>query len=168
MVDIMMTFALFPNCFLFIGKKELAKMPLFGYFYKRTNLLVDRKSLRSRKNVLDRAAQKVDEGIGICIYPEGGVPSEEVELAPFKQGAFRLAVEKNLRIIPVSYPDNKRHLPFDFLKGYPGVLKAVIHPFLSPIGNDASEIDRLKQECYEAIKSGLVQTNVKTLLNEVK
>lgn len=157
MVDIMMTFALFPNCFLFIGKKELAKMPLFGYFYKRTNLLVDRQNLRSRKDVLDRAAKKVDEGIGICIYPEGGVPSEEVELAPFKQGAFRLSVEKGLTIIPVTYPDNKRHLPFVFTKGYPGVLRAVIHPFISPQGDGPEEMDRLKKECRAAIASALPQ-----------
>ncbi len=168
MIDIMMTFALFPNCFLFIGKKELAKMPLFGYFYKRTNLLVDRQSLRSRKNVLDRAAKKVDEGIGICIYPEGGVPDEEVELAPFKPGAFRLAVEKNLKIIPVSYLDNKRHLPFDFHRGYPGVLRAVIHPFITPLSNDVAEIDRMKEECYGTIMSGLATTDLKSMLNEAE
>lgn len=155
MVDIMMTLALFPNCFLFIGKKELTKMPLFGYFYKKTNLLVDRRSLRSRQQVLERAAQKLEEKIGLCIFPEGGVPKENVELAPFKNGAFRLAAEKSIPIIPVSYPDNKRHLPFDFSKGSPGVLRAVIHPFLTPGPFSPQEVNRLKEECYDRIYAGL-------------
>ncbi len=155
MVDIMMTLAIFPNCFLFIGKQELAKLPLFGYFYKKTNLLVDRQSMRSRQEVFMRGAEKLDEGIGLCIYPEGGVPKEEIELAPFKKGAFRLAVEKNLPIIPVSYPDNKRHLPFDFSKGAPGILRAEIHPFLYPRSNDPKEVDRLMKECYQTVLSGL-------------
>ena len=155
MIDIMMTLALFPNCFLFIGKKELTKFPLFGYFYRKTNLLVDRSSLRSRRDVFDRAAVKIDEGIGVCIYPEGGVPKYEVDLAPFKNGAFRLAVEKNIPIIPVTYPDNKRHLPFELFKGYPGVCRAVISPFLVPQEQSEAEIDRLREESYLLISREL-------------
>lgn len=161
MIDIMMTLALFPNCFLFIGKKELAKFPLFGYFYKKTNLLVDRKSMRSRKTVFDRAGKKIDEGYGLCIYPEGGVPDTDVDLAPFKSGAFRLAVEKGIAIIPVSYPDNKRHLPFEWSKGGPGVLRAIVHPFIVPKGDEEGEVERLMEKCYEAIASGL-STSQKT------
>ncbi len=157
MIDIMMTLALFSNCFLFIGKKELTKFPLFGYFYRKTNLLVDRSSLRSRRDVFDRAGVKVDEGISVCIYPEGGVPKYEVDLAPFKNGAFRLAVEKNVSVIPVVYLDNKRHLPFNFFKGHPGVCRAVVRPFLSPRdNNDDSEVDRLREECYQVIHDTLI------------
>lgn len=155
MIDIMLTLALFPNCFLFIGKKELAKMPLFGYFYKKTNLLVDRKSMRSRKTVFDRAAVKIDEGYGLCIFPEGGVPDTDVDLAPFKTGAFRLAAQKQISIIPVSFPDNKKHLPFDFTKGGPGVLRAVVHPFVVPQSDDENEVERLMEKCRAAIASGL-------------
>ncbi|WP_417609580.1 lysophospholipid acyltransferase family protein [Owenweeksia hongkongensis] len=155
MIDIMMTLALFPNCFLFIGKKELAKFPLFGYFYKKTNLLVDRKSMRSRKTVFDRAAVKIDEGYGLCIFPEGGVPDTDVVLAPFKTGAFRLAVNKQITIIPVSFLDNKKHLPFDFAKGGPGILRAVVHPFIVPNSAEEHEVEILMEKCREAILSGL-------------
>lgn len=167
MIDIMMTLALFPNCFLFIGKKELAKIPLFGYFYRKTNLLVDRKSPRSRKDVFERAASKLDEGVGLCIFPEGGVPKEEITLAPFKNGAFKLAAEKRLPIIPVTFPDNKRHLPFDFSKGSPGVLRAVIHPFIEPQGEGPAEVERLKNECYATLRAGLeIQQEAKQVSHE--
>lgn len=160
MIDIMMTLALFPNCFVFIGKKELAKLPLFGYFYKRTNILVDRGSIRSRQMVFEKGGEKLDEGIGLCVFPEGGVPEEEVFLANFKVGAFRLSVEKEVSIIPVSYPDNKRRLPFDFSKGAPGVLRAVVHPFLHPRAKGSDEIERLKRECRGLIAAGLVEENL--------
>ncbi|MDZ7845480.1 MAG: lysophospholipid acyltransferase family protein [Owenweeksia sp.] len=119
MVDIMLTLALFPHCFLFIGKSELTRLPLFGYFYRKTNILVDRKSMRSRQQAFEKGAEKLKEGVGLCIFPEGGVPDPQVDLARFKVGAFRLAAEHHLRIIPVSFPDNKRHLPYDFKKGIP-------------------------------------------------
>ncbi len=158
MVDIMMTLAIFPNCFVFIGKKELASFPLFGYFYRRTNLLVDRKSLKSRKEVFVKAAQKIDEGIGLCIYPEGGVPGEDVLLGNFKSGAFRLAVEKQIPIVPVTFPDNKRHLPYDFSKGSPGILRAVVHEFIYPNAHTMEEEQRLKTICYETLKNELETT----------
>lgn len=166
MADIMMTLALFPNCFLFIGKKELANLPLFGYFYKKTNLLVDRSSIRSKQRVFQLGAEKLDQGIGLCIYPEGGVPDADMELAAFKNGAFRLAADKGVSIIPVTYPDNKRHLPFDFRKGAPGVLRAVIHPFVVPQGDSAEEVARLKSECYKSIISALELGETKELINE--
>ena len=143
-------------------------MPLFGYFYRRTNLLVDRSSMRSRKTVFDRAGVKIDEGYGLCIYPEGGVPDPSVDLAAFKNGAFRLAVEKGVTIIPVSYPDNKRHLPFDFAKGGPGVLRAIVHPFITPIQENPDEVNRMMQECRRAIASGLELSDTALGHNTVK
>lgn len=151
MVDIMLTLAVFPNPFLFIGKKELASMPLFGYFYKRTNILVDRSSLSSRKQVFQKSADKLDEGLGLCIYPEGLAPREEITLAPFKMGAFRLAASKGVTIIPATYLDCKTKFPFNFFKGYPGRLRVVVHPFLKPRENNPAEAERLKEECYRLI-----------------
>lgn len=168
MIDIMVTLALFKNCFLFIGKASLAKFPIFGYFYKRTNILVDRASLRSRAMAMDKAAEKLRAGIGVCIYPEGGVPDDNVTLGRFKTGAFRLAVAEDISIIPVSYPDNKRHFPYSPLKGgYPGRLRAVIHNELIPLEKTDAEEERLKDLCYQMIlqplqseKSSTISTNL--------
>lgn len=151
MVDIMLTLAVFPSKFLFIGKKELASLPVFGYFYKRTNILVDRSSLRSRKQVFEMAGQKLEEGLGLCIYPEGGAPKEDISLASFKMGAFRLAAEKGVTIIPATYLDCKTKFPFNFFKGYPGRLRVVVHPFLEPRDHNPEEAKRLKNECYRLI-----------------
>lgn len=156
LADILLMLALFPNCFLFIGKKELTKFPLFGYFYKRTNILVDRKSLRSRRDVFDRAGLKIDDGIGVCIYPEGGVPKKRPLLGEFKNGAFKLSVEKNVEIIPITFFDNDKRLPFTFAKGGPGVLRTRIHKFISPDPKGNDEINRLKNECFKTIHEALL------------
>lgn len=158
MLDIMLTLAVFPNRFLFIGKAELAKMPLFGYFYKRTNLLVDRKSLRSRKLVFEAAAEKLKEGEGLCIYPEGMAPREDITLAPFKAGAFRLADEMNIPIIPVTFHDCKRRLPFRWNAGHPGLLRVTVHPFLKPEDFEAPRrAEQMKASCYQIILQTLQQ-----------
>ena len=167
MIDIMLSLAIFPNCFLFIGKRELASLPLFGYFYRKTNILVDRSSIMSSQRAFETAAAKLKEGIGICIFPEGGVPNEDIDLARFKSGAFRLSIEHGIPIIPVSFPDNKRHLPYDFNRGYPGVLRAQIHPFLRPGSSDSSkEIASLRALCYDVVLSGLRNENEESLSNE--
>ncbi len=167
MIDIMLALAIFPNCFLFIGKKELAKLPLFGYFYKKTNILVDRSSIISSQKAFQTAAAKLKEGIGICIFPEGGVPDEKVELARFKNGAFRLAIDHGVKIIPVSFPDNKKRLPYNFNLGSPGVLRAYIHPFIIPNEKGGlEEVSRLRKLCYDVVLSGLQTEHAESLINE--
>ena len=77
MTDIMLMLAVAKNPFVFVGKKELSKIPLFGFFYKRTCILVDRSSSRSRMEVFNRAQKRLNQGLSICIFPEGGVPADE-------------------------------------------------------------------------------------------
>ena len=128
MTDIMMMLLVARHPFVFVGKAELAKIPLFGFFYKRTNILVDRNNARSKKAVFDRASARLKSGVSICIFPEGGVPtSEDMLLDSFKDGAFRLAIEHQIPVIPVTLFDNKKRFPFDFFKGSPGKMRAHTH-----------------------------------------
>jgi 1-acyl-sn-glycerol-3-phosphate acyltransferase len=154
-IDIMLCLVLVPNCFVFIGKKELAKLPLFGYFYKRTNILVDRKSISSKRDVMEKAALKLQQGIGVCVYPEGGIPEPHVKLAPFKMGAFKLAIESQTEILPISFPDNKKRYPDGWWGGSPGFVRAIVHKPITVTGLEMNDIHRLKEMCYDQILSGL-------------
>ena len=80
MTDIMLMLVAVKNPFVFVGKKELAKIPLFGFFYKRTSILVDRSNPKSRQAVYLRVQKRLKQGLSICIFPEGGVPEETVML----------------------------------------------------------------------------------------
>jgi 1-acyl-sn-glycerol-3-phosphate acyltransferase len=131
MVDIMLMLVSVKNPFVFVGKKELAKIPLFGFFYKRTCILVDRSSAKSRQAVFLRAQKRLKQGLSICIFPEGGVPEEHVVLDNFKDGAFRLAINHQIPIVPMTFYDNKKRFSYTFFSGGPGRMRARIHEFLS-------------------------------------
>jgi 1-acyl-sn-glycerol-3-phosphate acyltransferase len=135
MTDIMLMLAILKNPFVFVGKQELSKIPLFGFFYKRTCILVDRGSAKSRRDVFEAAQQRINRGLSVCIFPEGGVPDDEsVLLDEFKDGAFRLAIEHQIPILPVIFPDNKKRFSYTFLSGSPGVMRAHIHPIVQTKG----------------------------------
>lgn len=128
MADIMLMLYCVKNPFVFVGKKELAKIPIFGFFYKRTCILVDRSSQKSRKEVFDRAQARLQDGTSICIFPEGGVPEDEsVLLDEFKDGAFRLAIDHQIPILPLTFLDNKRRFSYTFFSGSPGKMRAYVH-----------------------------------------
>ncbi|MCA6421235.1 MAG: 1-acyl-sn-glycerol-3-phosphate acyltransferase [Flavobacterium sp.] len=129
MADIMLILSVVKNPFVFVGKSELARIPLFGFFYKRTCILVDRSSSKSRMAVFERAQNRLQQGLSICIFPEGGVPDESVVLDSFKDGAFRLAVEHEIPIVPMTFYDNKRLFSYTFFSGSPGVMRVKVHRF---------------------------------------
>ncbi|NCT16386.1 MAG: 1-acyl-sn-glycerol-3-phosphate acyltransferase, partial [Flavobacteriales bacterium] len=113
-----------------VGKKELAKIPLFGFFYKRTCILVDRSSAKSRQAVFLRAQRRLKSGLSICIFPEGGVPEEHILLDEFKDGAFRLAINHKIPIVPITFLDSKKRFSYTFFSGGPGKMRVKIDEFL--------------------------------------
>ncbi len=155
MIDIMLMLSIIENPFVFVGKKELAKIPLFGFFYKRTCILVDRSSPKSRMEVFERAQKRLKQGMSICIFPEGGVPDESIILDEFKDGAFRLAIEHEIPVVPMTFYDNKKRFSYTFFSGSPGQLRAKVHHFIETKG---------KSEIKKTLK-----TEVRTLiLNELQ
>ena len=134
MADIMLMLVASKNPFVFVGKAELAKIPLFGFFYKRTCILVDRSSAKSRQAVFLRAQRRLKQGLSICIFPEGGVPEEHILLDAFKDGAFRLAINHQIPVVPVTFYDNKKRFSYTFFSGGPGKMRAKIHKFLKTEG----------------------------------
>ncbi|WP_294821350.1 lysophospholipid acyltransferase family protein [uncultured Flavobacterium sp.] len=156
MTDIMLMLVTSKNPFVFVGKKELVKIPIFGFFYKRTCILVDRSSSKSRFEVFKRAQERLSQGLSICIFPEGGVPDDEnVLLDEFKDGAFRLAIEHQIPIVPMTFYDNKKRFPFRFFSGFPGLLRAKVHRFVETKGltlDDKKELkDKVRQVIYKEL-----------------
>ena len=146
MADIMLMLAVVNNPFVFVGKKELSKIPLFGFFYKRTCILVDRKSQKSRMEVFNRAQKRLNQGLSICIFPEGGVPADEsILLDEFKDGAFRLAIEHQIPIVPLTFADNKKRFSYTFFSGSPGLMRVKVHSFVSTIGKNIESKKDIKE-----------------------
>ena len=152
MTDIMLMLSVVKNPFVFVGKKELTKIPLFGFFYKRTCILVDRKSSKSRMEVFERAQKKINQGFSICIFPEGGVPSDEsVILDEFKDGAFRLAIDHQLPIVPITFGDNKKRFSYTFFSGSPGEMRVKVHRFFETKDHKSDYKKTVKEEVRQVI-----------------
>lgn len=161
MTDIMLMLSVTRNPFVFVGKKELANIPLFGFFYKKTCILVDRNSQKSRFEVYERAQQRLNQGLSICIFPEGGVPDENIILDEFKDGAFRLAIEHKIPIVPMTFYDNKKRLSYTFFSGSPGIMRAKIHRFFDTMNLTMDAKKELKENVREVILTELMN-DIKT------
>jgi len=151
MADIMLMLVTVKNPFVFVGKQELAKIPLFGFFYKRTCILVDRNSAKSRQAVFLRAQKRLKQGSSICIFPEGGVPEEHILLDTFKDGAFRLAINHHIPVVPITFYDNKKRFSYTFFSGSPGKMRAKIHRFLPTEGLTIEDTKALNKKARTLI-----------------
>jgi 1-acyl-sn-glycerol-3-phosphate acyltransferase len=157
MIDIMLILAIIPdNPFVFVGKAELAKIPIFGFFFRRTSILVDRSDEKSRKAVYKQAHEKLNRGLSVCIFPEGKVPAEEVVLAPFKNGAFSLAIEHGIPIVPISFLDCKKRFSYTFFSGSPGKLRVKFHdPITTKNMSLKKDKEVLKKQVYDLLYEDL-------------
>jgi 1-acyl-sn-glycerol-3-phosphate acyltransferase len=160
MTDIMLMLVLVKNHpFVFVGKKELAQIPVFGFIYKRASILVDRNSSKSRYQVFERAQNRIQQGLSICIFPEGGVPEEHIVLDEFKDGAFRIAIEHQLPIIPMVFFDNKKRFSYTFFSGSPGKMRAKILPIIETKGKTLEDKNEIKHQVREIILHSLLKEN---------
>ena len=162
MTDIMLMFYTIKNPFVFVGKKELSKLPIFGFFYKRTCILVDRNDSKSKKDVFDAAQNRLNRGLSICIFPEGGVPADEnVVLDQFKDGAFRLAIAHQIPIVPFVFHDNKKRFSYSFLSGSPGIMRVVGLPFFDTSVVSLSSKRSVKDELWQMMYHELQYPSIK-------
>ena len=157
MIDIMLMVAVMKNPAVFVGKKELVKIPLFGFVAKKTSIMVDRGNAQSRKEVYDQAQRKIDLGSSICIFPEGLVPSDEsIVLSEFKNGAFKLAIEHELPIIPMTFYDCKKRFSYTFFSGSMGKLRVKVHPFIETKELTLKDQEALKKQAFDLIYNELI------------
>ncbi|MEZ4809903.1 MAG: lysophospholipid acyltransferase family protein [Allomuricauda sp.] len=157
MLDIMLMLEVSKNPFVFVGKKELVKIPIFGFFYKRVCIMVDRENIKSRTGVYRRAQRRLDQGLSICIFPEGGVPEEHVVLDEFKDGAFKMAIAHKIPVVPITFYDNKKRFSFSLLSGGPGKVRAKVHRFFETGILGEEDKSTLREEVRSVILSELVK-----------
>ena len=154
-MDIMLMFRLRKKPFVFVGKKELARIPFFGYLYKRAAITVDRASSKSRHEVYQRAQNVIKKGYSICIFPEKEYLDETILLNPFKKGAFKLAYETELPILPLVFLDCKRKFPWYTSHGYPGSLRVKALDVIQIKDIKNKNIETLQNESFKLIKNTL-------------
>jgi len=150
-LDIPLILAILPAPLQYMGKAEIAKIPLFGYFYKNNTVMVDRANRRDAYDAFLRAGEQLKKGINMCIFPEGGIPKADIFLKKFKNGSFRLAIEQGIKTVPITMLDNKSMFPQEYFKGYPGIVRVKVHKAIDPITLTEKKIQNLNTLVYNAI-----------------
>lgn len=154
-IDIMLSYVSVPLPMMFIGKSSLARIPVFGMIYKASNILVERTSLESRRQVLPQAKAEIARGRSICIYPEGTSKHITKRLIPFKDGAFVIAIDCGIPILPVTFLDNCKLFPSEKQEGHPGLIRAVIDDPIETADMTIEDKEALKQRVFEIIDARL-------------
>jgi 1-acyl-sn-glycerol-3-phosphate acyltransferase len=133
-----------------IAKAEMAKIPIFGIVYKRGAVLVDRKSEESRRTSYLKMREVLEQGLHMCIYPEGTRNKTKEPLQRFHDGAFRLAIESGKPMIPALIFNTAKVLPRKTFFFWP--TKVEMH-FLPQVNVDGKTTQQLKQEVFELMKN---------------
>ncbi|MBL7849928.1 MAG: 1-acyl-sn-glycerol-3-phosphate acyltransferase [Cyclobacteriaceae bacterium] len=150
------TMGLNPIDTIFVGKQSMENVPVFGWMYRKLHITVDRSRLRSKYSTFVRSAEALDEGKSIVIYPEGGIFSPyPPQLAPFKEGPFRLAIEKQIPIVPVTIPNNWIILPpHEFLVRF-GIVEVIFHEPIETSGMTLADLRPLMNQTFAVIENEL-------------
>lgn len=155
-MDIILMYRVFSEYFVFMGKKEISSWPLFKIFFtKKMNITVDRKSLKGAHQAFVDAGHEIDAGNSVMIFPEGTIPMNAPKMKKFKSGAFRLAIEKGIPIVPVTFVGNWKIMKGSkLLKGEagPGVSKVYIHPYIDTSSMTVEDTERLSQRVFNTIQ----------------
>ena len=154
------TMGLTPINTIFVGKNDMIKIPLFGYMYKKLHITVDRQSVKSRYETLIRAGKAVEQGKSLIIFPEGGIISQNPpEMARFRDGAFRTAIEKHVQIVPVTIPFNWIILPDSTFLPNRHQMKVIYHEPISTEGMTLEETGSLRERTFRVIDEELKKHN---------
>jgi 1-acyl-sn-glycerol-3-phosphate acyltransferase len=157
-LDIPAFTVMMPGYFIFMAKAELLKVPLFRIFFKTIDIPVNRQSAIKAHRSLLEANKRLSEGISIVNFPEGTIPQSAPTLGRFKEGPFRLAIENEVDLVPITLPDNHLRLPDKGkLEATPGKVRMFVHKPISTKGLLIADANRLKQEVYCIIEAKLAE-----------
>lgn len=157
-LDVLMLYKIFPNYFIIMGKKELGDVPLFNIYFKKMNILVDRNNAKSAHMSILRACEVMEKGCNLALFPEGTIPPTAPKMRPFKNGAFRVARQLKMPIIPVTFTNNYNLLEDSMKFGAnsrPGLATAYIHPPIQINEEEPQDLLTLREQTRAAIQSKL-------------
>ncbi len=141
-----------------LAKAEMAKIPVFGYIYRKAAILVERGSSLARARSMAKLTATLEKNISVVIAPEGTFNTTHKPLKEFYDGAFRLAIETGTSIKPVIFPDAYNRLNYKSIFTLtPGRSRAIFLPEVQVKGLTSQDMTRLKQQVYQEMEEALVR-----------
>ncbi|MCF6361658.1 MAG: 1-acyl-sn-glycerol-3-phosphate acyltransferase [Cyclobacteriaceae bacterium] len=158
--------ALLPKQACYVGKESISSLPLFGYMFKTLHITVNRGSFRDRGRAYRKYKDAIEQDKSLFIFPEGGINSTNIpQQSNYKDGAFKLAIECNIPIVPVSILHNWKVLPDGdwLIKGRK--IKLVVHKPIDTTSLVHADIRALKEEVRSIIQRKInLENGIKTNL----
>lgn len=156
-LDVLMMYAICDKKFISLGKKELGDLPLFNIYFKTFNILVNRENPKESSKAISACAERIDKDWSVVIYPEGTISRNAPTMKAFKNGAFKLAIDKKVPIVPISFQNNYKLLSAKPMSFYgfsrPGFAKVYIHKKQETTKYKPEDFLLLSQEIKEIIAS---------------
>jgi len=151
------------NKFSFMGKDELKEGLVTGIYFRTVDLPVDRNSKMAAFRAFKTAAGKLANGTSIIMFPEGGIADDfPPKVQEFKSGAFRLAIEQKVPIIPVSSINTWQTFWDDGLKygSKPGICNVFVHKPIQTAHLEVRDADALRDEVKRLIEEKINEPRV--------
>lgn len=156
--------------FVFLGKDELLDNPVTKIYFETIDIPINRESKISAYRAFKRAEEYLKNGTHVIIFPEGLIANEYPPiLNPFKIGPFRLAIEQNIPILPVTISGNWRLMWDDGSKfgSKPGISQVHVHAPVETANLNITDADELREHVFDLINQKL-SVNEKKRLNPIK
>ena len=155
-LDFMINARAYPGVFKFLAKKELAKVPVFGFIVRKLCVLVDRSSAASRTSSMKYLHQTLEEGYSVFLYPEGTRNRSSEPLLPFHKGAFKIAIESGKPIaIQTLIGVKKISGAAAGLDLWPGTVRIVWSKPIETSGLEMKDVDALSDRVRQVIEENL-------------
>lgn len=153
-LDILVEAGFVPVPFGFLAKTELRSVPFLGQVLKTFCVFVDRSTPRKALESLKQGGEIIQAGHSILVYPEGERTWSN-EMVEWMRGAFDLAINAGVPIVPVTLVDNYRLLDERCYIGTVGCLHCIIHPPFSLEGKSRKDIPQIMEQVKAIVESGL-------------
>ena len=145
------------DLFAFVGKASLKNVPLFGYLFSKLHIMVDRSDPNSRAKSLGRSIKALQSGRSIMIFPEGGIKSKNIPqmYTPLKDGAFVMAIQQQVPLVPISFLNNYKIQHDDELLIHRQAVRAIIHEPIDTAGMTQEDVESLKNRFLEVVQKSI-------------
>jgi 1-acyl-sn-glycerol-3-phosphate acyltransferase len=142
-----------------LAKRELLKIPVFGWVTRATCVVVDREDSGSRKKSINYLKNILGIGINILIFPEGTQNRTKEIMQPFKEGAFKIAVDTQQSILPLAVIGAGKLMPPGKAEIYPGLIKIAVGDPILVQGLNQNDIPDLKHKTFSVLKEMIVKNS---------
>lgn len=163
-VDTPFMYKVVKSRFKFMAKSEMLNWPLFGIFFKKgSDIPVFRHDKEKAGWSIRQADSALKEGISVVLFPEGTIPIDSPQMKEFKSGAFKLAIDNQVPVVPITFLSNWKRMgePLDFISlGSPGLNRVVIHEPINTKGLMPDDLTELRQKTRTVIVGPLRKRNL--------